>query len=523
MKKIIKISICFLITGLFLITTNVSANQIISNGLKTQENKKVTFSNEDIQITFTVKEIRAYDKIDKFSDPDFYVKLNIEGEKIKSKIWKNQQYVKEEWSYTFAAPVDKENINITIELWDKDIGFDKLCDLTKNTNNKRRDRAATIMYNIPSGHWRGSDYIDPDSIIYDESGYGRLNGCDDHSYDFNDRDCELRFDITQTDIDGDGIPAWVETNVYGTDPTVNDTGRDDDNDGVPIEWEYKWGHTIYHNWWNHTWEHYWFYDPFVWEDHANFDIDEDGLNNIEEYKTSKWGSDPYRRDIFLEMDQMEIGPNENSDYLSELSKEMIRDAFGKRNIYFLIDDGWMGGGELIPFNESTPFEDLQTYYYEYFLHEDYNNWRRGVFHYSLIIYNTTIASGFCFPVMIDENITFDSFALKRIYCEKQMFTFRLVNILVLKTPNRYYRRSFIYASSIMHETGHILGVNGGNTAGCDNRATYFPWQRGWWIWRHYRSCMNYGYVFQLVDYSDGSHGRNDFDDWERIDLRLFQL
>ena len=522
MKKIIKISICFLITGLFLITTNVSANQIISNGLKTQENKKVMLSNDDTQITFTVKEIRAYDKIDKFSDPDFYVKLDIEGEKIKSKIWKNQQYVKEEWSYTFTAPVDKENINITIELRDQDIGFDKKCDLTKNNYYKKQDYTAFIKYNIPSGHWTGSDYINPQSTIFDESGYGRLNGCDDHSINTNDRDCELIFDITQTDIDGDGIPAWVETNVYDTDPTVNDTGRDDDNDGVPIEWEYKWGHMFSYNYHNGTYEHNWFYNPFIWEDHANFDFDRDGLNNIEEYKTSKWGSDPYRQDIFLELDQMEIGPNEKGNYLPELSKDMLRDVFGKHNIMFLIDDGWMGGGEKIPFNESTPFEDLQTYYYKYFLHEDNENWRVGAFHYAMILYFPTTADGFCFPTYTGENVTFNSFVIRRVYCEKYIYKYRISNIVLLKTLDRHYRRSFIYASSLMHETGHILGIYASNTPGCDNRDTYNPLQKSWWKWLPYKSCMNYAYVFKLLDYSDGSNGKNDFDDWARIDLTRFQ-
>lgn len=33
--------------------------------------------------------------------------------------------------------------------------------------------------------------------------------------------------------------------------------------------------------------------------------------------------------------------------------------------------------------------------------------------------------------------------------------------------------------------------------------------------------MNYRYVFKLVDYSDGSHGENDFDDWGHLDLTQF--
>jgi hypothetical protein len=34
--------------------------------------------------------------------------------------------------------------------------------------------------------------------------------------------------------------------------------------------------------------------------------------------------------------------------------------------------------------------------------------------------------------------------------------------------------------------------------------------------------MNYGYTYFLVDYSDGSRGINDHDDWSNLDLAGFQ-
>jgi len=34
--------------------------------------------------------------------------------------------------------------------------------------------------------------------------------------------------------------------------------------------------------------------------------------------------------------------------------------------------------------------------------------------------------------------------------------------------------------------------------------------------------VNYGYTYILVDYSDGSHGKNDFDDWHDLDLTFFE-
>jgi hypothetical protein len=65
-----------------------------------------------------------------------------------------------------------------------------------------------------------------------------------------------------------------------------------------------------------------------------------GLNNIEEYRTSQWGSDPFCKDLFVELDQMKAGPNgEQPCVLPEGSKELIRDAFDWQNVLFHPDDG----------------------------------------------------------------------------------------------------------------------------------------------------------------------------------------
>ena len=80
----------------------------------------------------------------------------------------------------------------------------------------------------------------------------------------------------------------------------------------------------------------------------------------------------------------------------------------------------------------------------------------------------------------------------------------------------------VYASAYMHECGHTLGIFHGNTPGCDDQQSLYPWQLNWWKYRAYKSVMNYGYTYQMLDYSDGSRGKNDFDDWNRIDFRFFQ-
>jgi len=76
----------------------------------------------------------------------------------------------------------------------------------------------------------------------------------------------------------------------------------------------------------------------------------------------------------------------------------------------------------------------------------------------------------------------------------------------------------VYASVFMHETGHSLNIR---NPGVDNLDAMYPWQPEYWKYRVYKSCMNYGHTYTFVDYSDGSRGMNDFDDWNNLDLTYF--
>ena len=58
--------------------------------------------------------------------------------------------------------------------------------------------------------------------------------------------------------------------------------------------------------------------------------------------------------------------------------------------------------------------------------------------------------------------------------------------------------------------------------GCDNSDSVFP-NKDWLKFRNYLSCMNYNYVWVLADYSDGSHGKNEHDDWSTIGFTRFQI
>jgi len=473
------------------------------------------FGNETV--TVTINAIRSLEKndiqipsikkINWVGKPNFYVKVFINDVEFTSQIWKRMKYVYEpNWSATLDVSDTQEMVQVRIELWDQSLVGNRQCDLSGiNEEPVREDRGVNLSYSVKTGHWYGDDSINNMEgwmSSNDPSGYGRLCGSDDGSIYQQDRDCELWFDITQTDPDGDGIPYWSEVHVYHTDPLVDDTGRDIDGDGCPIEWEHKWGHYFSRGWHNPNVTHRWIYNDTIWDDQFNLDPDNDGLTNDEEYRTSQWGSDPFRADLFTELDQMADGPNGETSVFPDDAKELLRTVFDRRNVVYHLDDGtWEEtGSEDVPFEANTTYESLDYFYEQYFLHNNQSNWRRGVFHYGLLVYNCDEAGGLTFRS--------DAFQISSLQMEKKA-----------KIP--FLNRNVIYASAYMHETGHTFGFN--PIPGHD-QDSYYPWQYGWWKWRPYKSVMNYGYMYMMVDYSDGSRGKNDLNDWgsERLDLTYFQ-
>ncbi|PNX51255.1 MAG: hypothetical protein BV456_03930, partial [Thermoplasmata archaeon M8B2D] len=203
-------------------------------------------------------------------------------------------------------------------------------------------------------------------------------------------------------------------------------------------------------------------------------------------------------------------PNgEAASILPEGAKEIIFKAFNRQNIVFHLDDGrWADSkSDIIPFdnltegNWNSPNNELIKIYEQYFLNN--NSWRPGVFHYGVALYQCDLANGNAFRT--------NSFQISTNGLEskaKQIST---------------GSRDIVYATAYMHELGHTLNLNyllGHSTDG------YYPWQLLWWKARPYKSIMNYGYMYGLIfrnfcDYSNGQHGKNDFDDWSNIDFSYF--
>ena len=263
-------------------------------------------------------------------------------------------------------------------------------------------------------------------------------------------------------------------------------GPDSDNDHVPDWWEEKWG-----------------YDPFSWDEHKNLDPDNDGLSNIEECFTDKWDSSPFHKDVFLEYDWMEArNPDNASNKLPDDYVDKMIEAFVKQNISLHFDLGNLEGGEEIPYVAHFSYADLLDLYWDFFLHNDLNNPRKGIFHYCLVC-DYGVDRGFVF--MGWDHV--DSFQ---------------VSAQMLHETLPYYPREHAIISVVFHELGHTFGLFVDDHGGIDNMvaAKFFTLQ--WWKYLNYRSCMNYLYTYRITDYSDGSHGKGDLDDWGNLDFTFFK-
>jgi len=445
---------------------------------------KTSKAGKEVAVIVEVKRIRSLN----LQNESVYLKVFINGQ---DSVWWRQIFrgidIWPEWAFAYNVVEYEENkeIPIQIELWKKGI-IDQPCDISPQKGNYLYGKTLTLFYNLTSGEWHGDDWLG------DASGYGHAGGHEDGNYDENDY--EIWFDIYEiVSTDGwwggsDRMTPW-EKAKYGLNESMEYGNVDIDGDGIPSDWEDKYG-----------------YNPVVPEDHRHLDPDNDGLDNVEEYLTSKWLSDPFCPDVFLEIDFMEAKYPWQKDYvLPKKSQEMIISAFTKHNIILHIDDGCMGGGgDLIPFDSKMYGDELRAAREKYFLNGDPNNWRRGVFHYGIMCcqmgWAGRPAGGRMFYI--------DSFCVGVQYVRNWLW--------MLKLQGSDYETAL--ASVTMHELGHTLGLT--DFEGIDNESTRFPWSKGYYIWKNYESCMNYRYVYKLVDYSDGDDSDHDQNDWEVIKERL---
>ena len=443
---------------------------------------QTALSGEPDTVTIVVHVMR--ERCLSLNDQTVYFTILIDGV---NSMWWNQTFTgcdnEIEWPMAYHE-VDYEEgkeIPIQISLW-KQGPISTPCDISGAEGDYAYGKTLTIFYNLTTGEWYGDDYLG------DPSGYGHCSGFEDGNYD--EDDYEIWFDIYEaTEGWGEDRLTYWDKLAYGLNASREYGDVDLDGDGIPCDWEDKYG-----------------YNPVVAEDHASLDPDNDGLDNVEEWKTSEWHSDPFAQDVFVEVDGMKAKHPWQDDYmLPRESQYMIMNEFVKHNISLHFDDGNMGGGgDLIPYDDKMWGDELEAARLKYFLNGDPDNWRRGVFHYGLICcqmgWYGRPAGGRMFYI--------DSCCVGAQYVRNWLPLMRL--------QGSDYATAI--ASVFMHELGHTLGLF--DFEGIDNEKSRFPWNKEFWEWGPYKSCMNYRYVYKYVGYSDGDDPDHDQNDWAVIKERM---
>ena len=441
-------------------------------------------------IVVQIKRIRLLDE--SITNPEYTVSITIDGteaSQLDGSITERESWFEWPIGYVFLEEYSESSIPIEIGIIVKNkFWFDTPGDLSPGS-----EKTLSLTFDPKRGDWTGDDQ--PGDI----SGYGHASGYDDGNFD--EKDFEIWFEIYQMEVynnyylDGDKLTYWEETNMYQSDPFSYDGDTDFDEDGIPAEWEDRYG-----------------YDPFTWDDHQTLDPDEDGIQNVEEYQIDMWCSHPFVQDIFIEVDFMEAKRFWNQPYeFTEDSAYLLKNAFAKRNIMMHVDLGtYGGGGDYAPYEERTVGMGLQGARLKYFLQGDMNNWRKGIFHWAFICsrieYWDREVGGRMFYT--------DSFVLAR-----QTIIDNTFKYIYAKFSNP----TVGMASVFMHELGHTLGLFGSDFAGIDNIDTTKPWRPDFYNYRAYESCMNYHYTYKLLDYSNGDDDSEyDQDDWGLLDLTRFE-
>lgn len=265
-------------------------------------------------------------------------------------------------------------------------------------------------------------------------------------------------DPTSVDTDGDGLEDGPEVNEYGSDPTSVDTDGDGLDDGR---------------------------EASLGTDPTDSDTDGDGFQDgVEVHDGSVLtNADPLRKDVFVEVDYMQ------GTTVPEEKLESVEKAFANAPVQN--PDGSLGITLHVRTSNSPVAAEANTSLVQYsnsYYRSEFDTRGYGYYH-ALIVREVP-----------DGNVRGNRVGITSVGVD---------GLLVEGRPNRVR-----VAKTLMHELGHNLGLYPGDHRGIDSYALK-P--------KQYPSVMNYhrlGPCDCNYDYSDGSHGPDDFDDWGHIASEL---
>jgi hypothetical protein len=219
----------------------------------------------DLKVYVNIKEIlQTVNAADVY---DFYVKVSINGwkwEQLPPGWYHNKAHEYPNILVSRDVPDTSQYVDIKIELWDD--GWDTTHDPDVQLDVSRFGTAVDLTYDVRTGLWMGDDLP---KNLGDKNGFGHASGNEDGSFGKGGRDCDIWFDVFQSDFDRDRLPFWQEVKVLDSNPRIPD--NDSDSDGMPDWYEVRYGLNR------------------VNPNDAGSDTDGDRLNNKAEYDL---GTDP---------------------------------------------------------------------------------------------------------------------------------------------------------------------------------------------------------------------------------------
>ncbi len=248
------------------------------------------------------------------------------------------------------------------------------------------------------------------------------------------------------------------------------------------------------------------------------DTDTDG-DGIDDFKESVWygdradvfcGSsectypDPIRKDLYVEVDWMK-NPSTNESYKPTATQlTSVVNAYLTHGIHAHFDTGQYGGGnelptyvselEFVPDSEDPDFFNIKNG--DGVSDPNFSSMRRGVWHYMITGYKTYVkgtnaSTGASYPG--------DDDALIAIGRVKEL------------VPTG---QDTAIAGTIMHELGHNLCLSDDAYTGQDSSCLFSGVDTH--AGNDYLSSMNYDKQLSMVDYSEGTSGVSDHDDWSAV-------
>ncbi len=219
--------------------------------------------------------------------------------------------------------------------------------------------------------------------------------------------------------------------------------------------------------------------------------------------------DPSKQDVYVEIDWMYDPVNNRSFKPSDTQLGLITAAFSAHGINFHADTGQFGGGNQLPtytetlhIDDTPPYVGFSHYKYGYDSYPaNFSSDRESIWRYMISGYNFAEGPDLSGIADVSGSDIFVSYGLVQ--------------------DGSFSNMDDALAGTMIHEIGHTLCLSSSQVyyeqpsecyyAGVDSDNVAYAL---------YGSAMTYVHQFDTVNYSDGTNGAFDHDDWNAIKLGM---